>query len=138
MGIERDFSRKVLKQSVVVNKEIEVKYFEIDLNSDSGVLNEYDAIEQQVGIWFNTNIGERYFNYAYGNPIIELVHLDRKDLKKESIERFYNKLEEDVETVKVNRTSSEVYVLNNTLHLKVYLYVAGLTDTITINQEISV
>lgn len=138
MPFEKDFTSKVLEQNKVVNENIEVNYFEIDMESEDGVLTDYDAIEQQIGIWFNTNIGERYFNDAYGNPIIELVHRDRESITSEDLNIFYDKLEKDVELVKVDRDTAEIAFVDYVMYIKLTLYVAGLSQTVAVSQEISV
>lgn len=135
--MEKSFGRKVLEQTISVNNNINKSYFEIDMETEDGVLTQEDAIKKQIEIWMNTNIGERNWDPDYGNPLIAFIHKRYSEISQDDILSFFDKLEFDVDTITVNRSKSTAFIENSILKIRMVISIIGIPNEVSLASDIS-
>ncbi len=96
-----------------------------------------DAISQAVILWVHLDYGERLDDFFYGSNLSTMVGLlpDEVFEKLGTIDLFWDRMESQIEIVKVDRVKSSIEVLDNKLIIRCFI-VNDVGQHILIKEEV--
>ena len=113
---------KIILDFVLINNRTIINYVNIDISSNSNILNKYDLSYQSQGIlsnydMFDENINQRYDKYYIDN--YELLHFDT-ELVYESEENIENKIYKKINKLSNKHYSNEIPMVESPIFCKKY------------------
>jgi len=115
-------TQKIILDFVLINNRTIINYVNIDISSNSNILNKYDISYQSQGIlsnydMFDENINKRYDQYYIDN--YELLHFD-KELSYESEGNVEKKIYNKINKLMNKHYSNEIPMFTSPIFCKKY------------------